>query len=192
MSRLAEIRFYMGAAGRRLRVCGVILSSLFLFGCGDDDFADLQQYVTEVKSRKKEAVPPLPEVKTFEPFVFRADVNKDPFRRADRDESTSVSVECSANRPDLTRPKETLESFELDELRMVGTLRRSGELWALVRAKDDTIHRVRTGNYLGRRLGRIVAVKPDRVELVEQVEQRECVWEERRAAMDLSDAGERR
>lgn len=192
LSRSTVRSLPIGAALRCLRAYGVVLSSLFLFGCSDDDFADLQQYVTEVKSRKKDAVPPLPEVRTFEPFVFRGDLIKDPFRRAEREEAAGVSAECSANRPDPARPKEALESYELDELRMVGTLRRSGELWALVRAKDDTIHRVRAGNYLGRRLGRIVAVKPDRIDLVEQVEQRECVWEERRAALDLSDAGERR
>ncbi len=173
-------------------MCVLALPAALLSGCGDDGFTDLQQYVTEVKSRNKEPVPPLPAVKSVEPFLFRSDLVKDPFRRAEREEAAAVSSQCSANRPDPNRPKEGLEAYELDELRMVGTLKRQGELWALVRAKDDTIHRVHAGNYMGRRLGRIVAVKPDRIELVEQVEQRECVWEQRAAELDLNDARERR
>lgn len=175
-----------------LYLCLLALPAALLTGCAEDDFADLQQYVTEVKSRKKEPVPPLPEVKPVAPFVFRPDLVKDPFRRGGRGDSAVASAQCSENRPDPNRRKEDLEAYELDELRMVGTLQRHGELWALVRAKDDTIHRVHAGSYMGRRLGRIVAVKPDRIELVEQVEQRECVWEQRQATLDLNDARERR
>lgn len=161
-----------------------VLSSL-VAACSQDDFADLQQYVTEVKSRKKDPVPPLPAVKTVEPFPFRAEQIKDPFRRTERDEESGAAVQCSGSRPDPNRPKEELESYELDELRMVGTLKRQGELWGLIKTKDDTIHRIRAGNYMGRRLGRVVAVRLDRIELVEHVEQRSCVWEERQAALDL-------
>lgn len=163
-----------------------------LAGCGSDDFADLQQYVTEVKSRQKEPVAPLPGLKAIEPFLFRPDQIQDPFKRAQRDDETEDIGKCSANRPDTARPKEELESFELDALRMVGTVRVRGELWGLVQAKDDTIHRVHAGSYMGLRLGRVAAVMPDRIEVIEQVQQGSCRWEERHAALDLVEPADRK
>ncbi len=175
-----------------LRHAIVALSALLLAACSEDNFSDLQQYVSDVRARKKEPVLPLPVPKTPEPFLFHAEQIQDPFRRAQRDDEAGEAAQCSANRPDPTRSKEELESFELDALRMVGTIRLQGELWGLVQAKDETIHRVRTGNYMGLRLGRVVAVEPDRIELIEQVERRSCVWEERQASLDLTEPADRR
>ncbi|MCU0734961.1 MAG: pilus assembly protein PilP [Methylotetracoccus sp.] len=169
----------------------VVMMSL-LAACSEDNFGDLQEYVTEVRSRKKEPVAALPVPKTAEPFLFRVEQIQDPFRRTQRDDEAGDAAQCSANRPDPNRAKEELESFELDALRMVGTIRLHGELWGLVQAKDATIHRVRTGTYMGLRLGRVVAVEPDRIELIEQVEQRSCVWEERQASLDLTEPADRR
>lgn len=170
---------------RFLRLVTVGVVPGFLAACSDDDFGDLHQYVTEVKSRKKEAVPPLPEVKIVEPFLFRADELRDPFVRAKRSEETVEPGPANSIRPDLTRPKEELESYELDTLRMVGTLTLRGELWGLVKATDGTIHRVRPGNFMGRNFGRIIALKPDRIELVEIIPERPGYWQERPAALDL-------
>lgn len=164
-----------------------------LTACGDDDFADLQQYVTEVKSRKKEPVPPLPVVKTVEPFPFIAEQVRDPFTRAPHEEEDAArQQQCSASPPDPSRPKEPLEAYELDALRMVGTVKVGRELWGLIKAKDDTIHRVRAGSYMGRRFGRVVAVKPDGIDLIENVEQRPCVWEEQPQSLDLIESGDRK
>ncbi len=175
---------------RTLRAAVLGMLAAFLASCSEDDFADLQQYVTEVKSRKKEPVPPLPALKTVEPFLFRPDQVQDPFRRAQHEEEPEDLAKCSGNHPDPARPKEELESYELDALRMVGTVRLHGELWGLIQTRDNTIHRVRAGNYLGLRQGRVVAVKPDRIEVIEQVQQGTCVWEERQAALDLLEPGE--
>ncbi len=58
-------------------------------------------------------------------------------------------------RPDSKRNREFLEAFALDTLKMVGTMRISGQYYGLVRASDGLVHRVLPGNYLGQNEGRI-------------------------------------
>jgi type IV pilus assembly protein PilP len=165
------------------------LLTLFLTGCGGDDFSDLQAYVTEVKSRNKGSIEPLPVVKTVEPFVFQAGQIRDPFTKAQKSDENVDMAPSNGIRPDLARPKEELESYELDTLRMVGTVQMKGGQWGLVKASDGTIHRVRTGNYMGRNYGKVVQIKPDRIDLTEVVPDRPGSWQERPAALEMGDSG---
>ncbi|QSA96198.1 pilus assembly protein PilP [Methylococcus sp. EFPC2] len=178
-----------GRASRdSLRLTWVLLMVSCIAGCASDDMSDLKDYVADVKARQKSAVEPLPEVKTVEPFVFRPDELHDPFVL---DEKAVPAEEVKAEsgiRPDTARPKEELESYELDSLRMTGTLLREGVLWALVRANDGTIHRVKSGNYMGRNFGKILRIKDDQIELLEIISDTPGTWRERKASLDLAEA----
>lgn len=159
-----------------------------LAGCGEDELGDLQAYVTEVKSRKMGKIEPLPEFQTVVPYTFVAEGRRDPFARAEKKEENPERLRTGTGpQPDFARPKEELEAFELDSLRMVGTIRLQTDLWGLVKAADGTIHRVRPGHHLGRNYGRIVQIKPDRIDLVELVSVSSGSWEERPAALDLNE-----
>jgi type IV pilus assembly protein PilP len=72
---------------------------------------------------------------------------------------------------------------------MVGTVKMAGSLWALVRAADGTIHRVRVGNHMGRNFGRITRIGEGGIELVEIVPDAQGGWLERAAMMSLTEAG---
>lgn len=160
-----------------------------LTACGSGDMADLKSFVAEVKGRHKTAVEPLPEVKTVEPFVFVAEELRDPFIPDEtvQDQGEDDKVE-SGIRPDTTRPKEELESYELDTLRMVGTVNQQGVLWGLIKSSDGAIHRVTTGNYMGRNYGKIINIKENQIELVEIVSENPGAWHERKAGLDLAEA----
>jgi type IV pilus assembly protein PilP len=159
-----------------------------LVGCSQDELSDLQTYVTEVKSRKKAGVEPLPTFKTIEPFAFAPAGRRDPFAHVEKKEENAERPRAGGPQPDLSRTRETLEGFELDSLRMVGTLQLRGGLWGLVKAADGTIHRVRPGNHLGRNYGRIVRIEPGRIDLVELISASPGTWEERQAALDLNES----
>jgi len=60
-------------------VCCVVVMAL-LAGCSNDDFSDLTRYLSEVKARSKEPIKPLPEIKVIEPFMFKPDGLRDPFK----------------------------------------------------------------------------------------------------------------
>lgn len=173
--------------------CGILVACLLggLTACSGDDLSDLQAYVAEVKARPKGAMEPLPEVRVVEPFLFRANQARDPFEPDAVLQEPAVARVETGIRPDTRRPREALENFELDTLRMVGTVRQGGVVWALLKAKDGTVHRARIGNYLGKNYGRIVDIVDDRVELVEIHADSGGAWRERKAALSLGNVGEK-
>lgn len=173
------------------RLCRLtaLLIVVGLTGCADsDDLADLKEYVAEVKARQKTAIEPLPEIKAVEPYIFSPEDLRDPFVLDEKVAPVEEIKVESGIRPDTARPKEELESYELDALRMVGTVFREGELWALVRASDGTIHRVKAGNHMGRNFGKILRVKEDQIELLEIIPDTPGTWRERKASLDLAEA----
>ena len=89
--------------------------------------------------------------------------------------------------PDFNRRKEELESYSLDTLRMVGTLEQEGTIWGLVQTKDGTIHRVKTGNYMGLNYGRIVRISEDKIELSELLQDGAGGYVENAAALSLGE-----
>lgn len=160
-----------------------------LSGCAEDELADLRSYVADVKARQKITIEPLPEIRTVSPFLFNPAGLHDPFKSIEKPDDAGTAAADNGIRPDLSRQKEQLESYELDTLRMVGTVRMSGIMWALVRAADGTIHRVRTGNHMGRNFGRITRISENGVELVEIVPDAQGGWLERITTMTLIEAG---
>lgn len=168
---------------QRLAVLWVVLA---LSGCGSPDLSDLRAYLAEVKSRPKNPITPLPELKPATPYVFSAEGFRDPFGSTERDDRTEVVGENGV-RPDLNRPKEELETYTLDSLRMVGTLAQGEVLWGLLKAPDGTIHRVRSGNYVGKNYGRVVSVSADRIDVIEIVPDGGNAWREQPASIALAE-----
>lgn len=175
-NRLMKVRF----------VCLAFFCSL-LSGCGGQDLADLQSWVADVKSRPKGAIEPLPEFKTIEPFVFNAEAVRSPFEPVAEEATQDQATATGGLRPDLDRPKEELEAYALDSLRMVGTVFQSDTLWGLVRANDGTIHRVRKDNYMGKNFGKIVRIAEDKIEVIEIIQDSTNAWRERPATLALAE-----
>ncbi|MDD2768446.1 MAG: pilus assembly protein PilP [Methylococcus sp.] len=175
---------------RRL-TAAVTLSSIA--ACAEDEMADLKAYVAEVKERQKVSVEPLPEIKAAVPYLFKSDELHDPFKPFEKSGEAETSTADNGIRPDTSRPKELLEGYELDVLKMVGTVKMFGNLWALVLAADGTIHRVRVGNHMGLNFGRITRITEAAVELVEIVPDAQGGWLERNATMSLAEtAGDKK
>lgn len=158
------------------------LLAVLLAGCGGG-MADLDQYISETKSKPAMPLEPLPVMQQFETFEYAAQDLRDPFSNPTAEQSESNS----ALRPDPNRPKEPLESFPLDGLDMVGTLGEGGALVALVMDPERVIHRVNVGNYMGQTDGRITAIHEDRIELIELAPDGNGGWIERRAEVALDD-----
>lgn len=166
----------------------ILLMAAALSACGGGDLNDLQTWVNSVKKRQKGTVEPLPEIKTVEPFVFKPEDLRDPFIQTERSEQPEETKSDSGIRPDPTRAREDLESYELDTLRMVGTIDQNGNLWGLVKAVDSTIHRVRVGNYMGRNFGKILRIREGQIELLEIIPDSLGGWRERKATLELTEA----
>lgn len=64
--------------------CTVFL--ILLAGCGNGDFSDLNRYISEVKARPKGPIEPLPEIEVVEPFIFKPEGLRDPFKPLEQTE----------------------------------------------------------------------------------------------------------
>ncbi|SJM93955.1 Pilus assembly protein PilP [Crenothrix polyspora] len=167
---------------------GWIICLILLTGCGEDDFSDLNRYIAEVKARPKGPIEQLPEVKVVEPFIFKPEGLRDPFQPVMQPEEEEVEVSKSNGiKPDTTRRKEELEAFPLDGLKMVGTVVKNSNLWGLVKASDNTIHRVQVGNYLGKNYGKIIRIVTDKIEVMEIVSDKPGTWREQQASLALAE-----
>jgi len=164
----------------RVALCAGAMA--LLAGCGND-MDELQAKVEQVKSAPGSGIEPLPEVKPYETYDYAAADQRSPFE---------AGIPASANapnaiRPDSSRPREFLEQFSLDTLRMVGTVRLRGKLFGLLQTQDGLVHRVLPGNHIGQADGRITAVEEGKISLIEIVPDGMGGFVERPAALALSE-----
>ncbi|MGH8560318.1 MAG: pilus assembly protein PilP [Methylococcales bacterium] len=146
----------------------IVLSAAVLFSaCGDGSLSDLEDFVKEVKSREQSAIEPMPEFKTVESFQLDTSDLRNPFMPTENTVAPDVLIASNGIKPDIARPREDLESYSLDSLRMVGTVTMASKLWALIEADDGTIHRVQNGNYMGQNHGQIIRILENQIELME-------------------------
>lgn len=170
-------------------------ATVFLAACGSSDMSDLEQYAQEVKARKGGRIEPLPEVKPYERYLYQSGLAKarNPFR-AFTDQGPQEAV-AKAKDPRQqffineikNRNPEELERFELDSLRMVGTLQNTGQLWGIVVDSEGTVHKVRPGNYLGKNYGRILKITETKMDLREIISDGEGSYQERQASLALQE-----
>lgn len=156
--------------------------SLGLAACSDD-IDDLRKHIAEVKARPGERIEPLPQIKPYEAFVYKASTMRSPFVQS----APVRSDVANAVRPDSKRPREFLEQFSLDTLKMVGTLQLLGKDYGLVQGKDGLVHRVLPGNHMGQNDGRITSITNNKISLVEIIPDGLGGYIERPAALALNE-----
>jgi len=167
-----------------MRLAYLALVSLLLTGCGGEEFQDLRDFVKNAGVDMRGKIPPPPEVKLYEPFAYNNEASlPDPFKQ--RKPEVRSTGHRGANEPDLERPKEALEEFPLENLKMVGYLQQHKVGYAVVRAPDGKLHRVKAGNYLGMNFGLIQEVSDAEVKVKEMVQDSTGDWSERISSLQL-------
>lgn len=161
----------------------MVFFSLMLSGCGSDGLDDLRQFVQETHADRKPRVEPLPEIKMQETFIYNAANLPDPFAAFNLAPQNAKSA--SGPRPDPNRRKEPLEEYPLDSLKMVGTLTRGKQIYAVIQAPDGTVHRAQVGDHLGQNSGMINKITEEKVDLVELIPGSLGDWIEREANLTL-------
>jgi len=166
-----------------------------LASCGGGSMADLRSYVAGVKTRPGTPIEDLPPIQPYVVYTYPCDGAiqcVDPFEpfyleppRPTDDGGTTVSDNGIS--PDFDRNREELETYPLDALRMMGTLEKGEQFWAILRDPDTIIHRVQVGNFIGQNNGKITGISEDRIELLEIIPDGRGGWEERHAELALAD-----
>jgi len=156
-----------------------------LVACGDVQDADLRDYVKEIKAKDRGRIPPLPEPQKFEIYAYDETSLRDPFIPTKVIEAANNAD--SGIKPDTTREKDVLEEFPLGSLKLMGSLEKSGQRWALLRAPDGTLHRTKKGRHMGQNNGEILRITENELELKEIVPDGLGGWIERFTTLTASE-----
>lgn len=174
---------------KSLRAPLVLLAVAALVSCGGEEHKELKQELAEATKDFRGQVPPLPQVRPYEPVPYTAEGIADPFR-PDR-----LDVAQSARRENINsklaeqekRVKEPLEAYPLESIQMLGTITQEKEVFALVKAGAN-LYRVRKGMYMGQNFGVITGIDETQISLKELVQDSGGEWVERASTLNLVEA----
>ncbi len=165
----------------------IALGCLMMVGCSNSAHEDLKSYIADVKKKPSGTIDSLPTFVPYDAFIYSAASLRSPFdppvdvqRRVVRRGGPDV-------KPDFNREKEYLESFDLNSLLMVGTIRKSGVLWSLLKDDAGGVHRVKEGNFIGKNHGKIVSANEAQLDVTEIVPDGLDGWIERPRVIVLSE-----
>lgn len=169
---------------RRSPLAGPLVAAIVVSCGGEKD--DLDAYLEEVRTRPGRSPEALPQIRNPEEFRYVAAGRRSPFApigpRAEDTRRTGAEPG-----PDLAREREFLEHYSLDALRMVGSLRHASGFYGLMQTPDGLVHRLATGDYLGRNHGRVIHISDGEVQLLELVADGNGGYLQRQAVILLAD-----
>jgi type IV pilus assembly protein PilP len=174
-----------------MKRAALILAALVLAACESGEQQELRAELANMTKDLRGKVPPLPVVKPYEPVPYTAQELPDPFGPAKillATKGPAGSAGSSGPKPDLNRPKEPLEAYPLESLKMVGTLEQGRQTFGLVKA-DAGLYRVRIGNYMGQNFGVITKISDGEITLRELIQDAGGDWAERESSLLLQEAG---
>ena len=171
------------------RATVIIAAALLVVACDGGEQQELKSELAGLTKDVRGKVPPLPVVKPYEPVPYTAYDLPDPFGPAKIQLAAKGTGPGTGGglKPDLNRPKEPLEAYPLESLRMVGTLERGKQTFGLVRA-DAGLYRVRIGNYMGQNFGVITKISESEIMLRELFQDAGGDWAERESTLLLQEA----
>lgn len=175
----------------RLPGVTVMAAALAVAGCGGSEHQEIQRWMADATKDMRGKVEKIDEPKKFAPFKYESDKQMDPFNT---DKVALLPAEGGKKAgggggiagPDMTRRREVLESFPLENLRMVGMLQQKGATYGIIKA-DNNLHRVKVGNYMGQNFGIITNITESEITLKELVQDGGGDWVERVSTLQLQE-----
>jgi type IV pilus assembly protein PilP len=173
------------SAGRTALVVALLSS---LLGCADNENQEIKQWMDDTRREAKVQIPKVSEPKKFIPFAYGGRNQVDPYNPSKLALALAKmqSKSGSSFKPDLDRRREPLESYPLDNLKMVGTLQKPGLSYAILQA-DKMIFQAKVGNYVGQNFGMITKITDTEVMLKEIIQDGAGDWVEREAKLELQE-----
>ncbi len=172
---------------RALLLATALLAALLLLGGCDANHDELRAWMEQVRKTTPPSAQKVDEPRHFEPFRYDDATLPDPFSLAKMNAMMErAGVVKGGLAPDLRRPREVLESFGLDQVKIVGHLRRAGKETALVQV-EKLVYQVRVGNHIGQDYGRVTRITEDEVTLKELVQDASGAWVGRETVLQLQE-----
>ena len=174
---------------RLIQNCLALALLLMLADCGENGEIELKECKDQVNKETHVNVNHLQEPKVFVPVSYESGSLIDPF---DSVKLLAVFARIKAAndnglKPDFDRPKEALEGFPLETMKMVGTFDNKKKLQGLIQV-GKLIYPATVGSYVGQNFGKVISVSESRIDLVETVQDATGEWTERKASLELQEA----
>ncbi len=159
------------------------LSMILLVGC-DNRVADAEKKMADIRLSKSQPIEPPPAPEPVEDFIYSASNERSPFMPPNLLVFAEQEVDNNGIQPNLDRPKEDLEKYNLADLIYRGIMvDPSGEQNGLIQRPDGRITSVKVGDHMGENYGRIVEITATHVNLIEIVPDNRSGFIERAAAL---------
>ena len=169
----------------------IAVSCIALASCSGEQHSDLRQFVKDSDNMPRGRIPPLPEVKPYEPIEYSAFDLLDPFIPR-KIAAPRGAPKGTGPQPPANHRKGPLEAFPLENLKMVGTLSQKRDVFALIKTPDNNLYRVKAGDFMGQNFGRITDITESTVKLKELVQDSGSEWKEEERTLLLQDEQEAR
>ena len=170
---------------RLLAAC--VAAAALLAACGSDQ-DELQQWMEQQKREARPSVEPLSPPKKFNPQPYMALGSVEPFST----QKLTVALKQEASQPnsllasEINRRKEPLEAYPVDSMKMVGSVNRNGQPYALLKV-DNLLYQVKQGDYVGLNYGKITKISETNIAYREIVQDAAGEWIERVSALQLQE-----
>lgn len=171
--------------GWRWGIVAVVVTALT--ACGLSDEAEIRQWMADQRKTIHPVMQKVAEPTPFTPYSYDPHGRVDPFNPQKilmTMTQERIRGVASGLRPDLSRRREPLEAYALDQIRMVGMMREGKDNVALLEA-NGTVHLAHVGNYIGQNFGRITRISETEVDLRELYQDAAGEWEERPQKLEL-------
>ncbi|MBC3930907.1 pilus assembly protein PilP [Undibacterium curvum] len=172
---------------RKFLVLTVLLGqTLMLSACGDNGASELTEWMESVKKETKLVTPKLNPPKVYVPVSYDVKAEVDPFNQEKLLAVLARMKPDSGNglRPNMDRPREELEGYPLDALKMVGVIEKKSARIGLIQS-DKKVYQAKQGGYIGQNFGLITKITDVEIQIKETVQDATGEWVERNVKLEL-------
>jgi type IV pilus assembly protein PilP len=166
----------------------IFVGAAVLAGCSDSEVREVHDWMDQVRANTRPSVKPLAAPKDFIPYAYDDKESVDPFNpnKLLAELARAAQTSNNPNRPDTSRPKELLEGYPLDTMKMVGSLQKGGVVYALLQI-EKSVHQVKSGMRIGQNFGLVTHVTENAIDIREVVQDAGGEWVERMSRLELQE-----
>jgi type IV pilus assembly protein PilP len=172
-----------------IRILLLVTTALLATACSNIEHEDIKAWMREQSKEMRGRVPPLPQIKPFPAVAYEAESLVTPFSN-----EMIITAEASSDKsaPDRDRPRQPLENFAIEDLRVTGAIIDSKFPIALVQPPPPNKPKhVTVGEFMGQNFGRITQITKDGITVIETVKDSNGAWTDREVIKSVPKQGGR-